>query len=369
MPQPQTEDTLLVGSEASQHLDARKLACVRRFTDLGLGRGVNAVSSKPWLEKSSFQVRRVTYDSLVGTEEGGQVDTYDEEVSSVQSLQLGMKAAVAAPTTAGPVKVGVEGEFNRSVSSNRRSVGRRIINRTIAFKEEFDDTLFNSESGKQGHGAHSEENWRFEERLMVWILESLEQDYKSLHSEGLMDKLEGGKSPAVLFKEWHKEHTSGQDRKTVQEALAKLCYDFVGHYHITHYVCCIRLGAVDCSVLSEREFFRSVSKTSSAAFNAGEASASMKYSTKQTSKSQRSKRIGTIMGATSGENHVPRGTYAEAVIGVEFKPITTLVRYTPLKQALTQSIVKSIDVNGDASGELHYARTGTVADTATCVLH
>ena len=355
------EETLLVGTDASLPLDARKLECVQRFTDLGLGRGVDGTSSKPWVEKSSFQVRRVTFDSLVGTEEGGMVDTYEDEVGSVQSLQLGMKASAVATTSGGTVKVGVEADLNRSVSSTRRAVGKRVVNRTISFKEEFDDTLFSADA--QTLGAHPEENWRFEERLMAWVLENLQKDYKELCPEDLMDKLEEGKSPAVLFKEWHKKCSPSQNREDAEEALGNLCYEFVGQFHITHYVSCLRLGAVEYCVLSEHEFLRSLGQTASASLSMVKESISAKQSIKKSSKSQSSKKIGAILDTPDGEFHVPRGTYAEAVIAVEFKPISTLVRHAHLRKALTRSIAKSIEVKGDSTGEFNMQ---WAAGTPTC---
>ena len=356
------EETLLVGSDASLPLDARKLECVQRFTDLGLGRGVDGTSSKPWVEKSSFQVRRVTFDSLVGTEEGGMVDTYEDEVGSVQSLQLGMKASAVAPTTAGAVKVGVEADLNRSVSNTRRTVGKRVVNRTISFKEEFDDTLFSADAPTH----HPEENWRFEERLMAWVLENLEKEYEVLCPEDLMDKLEKGKSPAALFKEWHKECISGQNGKDAEEALGNLCYEFVGHFHITHYVSCLRLGALEYSVMSEREYRRSLGLTATAGFNMANVSVNAKQSIKKFLESKSSKTIGAILDTPDGECHVPRGTYAEAVIAVEFKPISTLVRHAHLRKALTRSIAKSIEVKGDSTGEFNMQ---WAAGTPTCSGH
>ena len=345
------EETLLAGTDASLPTEERKLECSRRFTDLGLGRGVDATSNKPWLEKSSFQVRRVTFDSLLGTEEGGVVEAYEDEVGSVQSMQLGMRASVVAPTTSGPVKVGVEAELNRSITNTRHTVGQRVMNRTIAFKEEFDDTLFSTAEALKP-SAHPEENWRFEERLMAWILENLQKDYSEFcPDDDLVEKLHEGTSPAALFKEWYKGCTTSQNKQAAQEALFSLCYDFVGHFRITHYVCCLRLGAVEYSVLSEQEFVRSMTHTTTAGVDMVKSSISAKYSSKKSSRAQRSKKIGAIVDVADGEVHVPRGTYAEAVVAVEFKPISTLVRHPHLRKALTESIAQCIETKGDATGE------------------
>ena len=51
-----------------------------RIIDMGLGRGVDATDASPWVSKSSYQVRRVTLDSVIGTEEGGALHSYEQEI-------------------------------------------------------------------------------------------------------------------------------------------------------------------------------------------------------------------------------------------------------------------------------------------------
>ena len=51
-----------------------------RMIDMGLGRGVDATDASPWVSKSSFQVRDVTFDSVIGTEEGGALQSYEREI-------------------------------------------------------------------------------------------------------------------------------------------------------------------------------------------------------------------------------------------------------------------------------------------------
>ena len=105
--------------------------------DLGLGRGIDATNSKPWMNKSAFQVRRVTAESLLGTEEGGSLQVYEREVTSILSHHTELKASVVIPKS--PVEIGVDAEQSRSVSTSRRTVGRKIVNRTISFQSDFDD--------------------------------------------------------------------------------------------------------------------------------------------------------------------------------------------------------------------------------------
>ena len=92
---------------------------IQRVIDLGLGRGMDATNPKPWLNKSSFQVRRVAIENVIGTEEGGALQSYKREVTSVQTQQTDLKASVTIPQS--PVTIGVDAEQSRSVSSRRRA--------------------------------------------------------------------------------------------------------------------------------------------------------------------------------------------------------------------------------------------------------
>ena len=70
---------------------------IGRIVDLGLGRGVDITKKSPWLDKSSFQVRPVDVDNIIGTEEGGSLQNYEHEVVSIQEQQGELKASIAIP--------------------------------------------------------------------------------------------------------------------------------------------------------------------------------------------------------------------------------------------------------------------------------
>ena len=59
-----------------------------RMIDLGLGRGIDATNEKPWVNKSSFQVRRVSFDNVIGTEEGGALQSYEREISRYEYISF-----------------------------------------------------------------------------------------------------------------------------------------------------------------------------------------------------------------------------------------------------------------------------------------
>ena len=360
------QNTLLAATDEASSQESRQEECVQRFTDLGLGRGVDATSSKPWLEKSSFQVRRVTFDSLLGTEEGGAVEAYDSLVSSVQTLQLSMKASVMAPTNAGHVKIGIEGEHSRTVSSSRRVVGRRVQNRTIAFIEALDDAPFHcsscvaEEEHHTGSKGISSQTWpTFEDRLSLWVLERLESEHPALRAAQYLASIRQGISPSHAFEEWYQDAASSADCSRVRylhSCLGNLCYSFVASLHVTHYVFSVQLGAVEYSVMSEQEYYRTLSQSSSLGLetvvNLG-LSMSGKHSRKRQTKTSSTKKIGSIQcSSDKGPFCVPRGTYAEAVIGAEFKPITTLVHHPHLRRALRIATSMYINKQSDSSGGL-----------------
>ena len=90
--------------------------------------------------KSSFQVRRITYENILGTEEGGAVQSYEREISSVQTQQTKIKTSILVPKS--PLTIGTDAELSRSVHASRRAIGRKVINRTISFRDNFDDLPF-----------------------------------------------------------------------------------------------------------------------------------------------------------------------------------------------------------------------------------
>lgn len=110
---------------------------IQRIIDLGLGRGVDATDPTPWRNKSSFQVRPVTTENVIGTEEGGCVQSYEKEVTSVSETRGLASASITNPKTA--VSIGVEGEYSQSSSNRYRVIGTKVLNRTISFKDHCDD--------------------------------------------------------------------------------------------------------------------------------------------------------------------------------------------------------------------------------------
>lgn len=130
---------------------------IQRIIDLGLGRGIDATNPTPWQNKTSFQVRPVTFENIIGTEEGGCVQSYEREITSVSEVNGLATASITDPNAA--VNIGVEGEYSLSSSNRLRVVGIKVLNCNISFKDHcVDNDILDSDS--------------FETWLYKWILRS-----------------------------------------------------------------------------------------------------------------------------------------------------------------------------------------------------
>ena len=151
-------------SKAEDCIDEKN---IQRIIDLGLGRGVDATDPTPWRNKTSFQVRPVTTDNIIGTEEGGCVQSYEKEVTSLSEIRGLASASVTNPKTA--VSIGVEGEYSLSSSNRFRVVGTKVLNRTILFKDHCHDSDLPPQL----------ESISFEAWLCRWILRQANGDIDS----------------------------------------------------------------------------------------------------------------------------------------------------------------------------------------------
>jgi hypothetical protein len=357
------------------------------FEDLGLGRGVDATNPTPWLNKSAFQVRQVTYNNIIGTEEGNLFQGFVNEVESTQNLQTNLKASIPLSQQ---VNLGIDSELSRSYSSTQKSVGRKIITRTIAFRDNSDDTSEvsksqisagqmsgqgkNVEKGQPGieNSDHDQDSTEgspakkdqeiqkkdqangqavanFEDHLTAWINQRIKDD----------DEIEKIEIEEVTGKD--SRDSKSVDKCTGKE-LSELCYKFVKTFSITHYVHSLELGASHYRVMSEEEYNLKISSKGSlgAAQMADiaigvEGSKTSKKLQRQTTKIGRmnlhysedsrdhdepKSAPGQKGSATiSPEEEVRRGSIEEAVVGVKVQPISTLVvKNVKLRTALQDAL-------------------------------
>ena len=384
--------TPTITSNASGYATTKAIAVVSageigRIVDLGLGRGVDITKPSPWLNKSSFQVRPVDQENIIGTEEGGSLQNYEREIISIQEQQGELKAAITIPQS--PVSIGVDAEQARSHTTTRRSVGKKVVNRTISFRADFHDapksctgdprqakaeaSLALSErkfsSGPTLALGHStsilqqksfsggtitrscvldEANMTFEERLCKWILERVihRSELRAMHA--LIDK--STQSPEVVpdlsspIESLGKyiQLCSHEERKEVVGD----CKNFVYHFRITHYVSAIELGAAEYRVMSEEEYETRVGMGGSFGVEAiANAAVKEKASWKKTKRASDLKRIGLI----KQDGTVERGSYGEAVVGIQVQPISSLVKIRYLGLALQQALLEYSTEEGSKS--------------------
>ena len=350
---------------------------IDRMIDLGLGRGIDATNPKPWANKSAFQVRRVTAEGVLGTEEGGSLQSYEREVSSVVSHQTNMKASVVVPQA--PVEIGVDAEQSRSVSSTRRTLGKKVVNRSVSFQSDFSDVPVLKREALSGgvHAAHptyvevakptdttaaqqedesvadvQHEFLTFEQRLSKWIVKRI------LLRQELMAQAAGnpvGEPKFIIDDTFSINPTSFLARFTYdsdEEEKKKIihdCYDFVKQFRITHYVSTIELGATEYRVFSETDFNSTIGAGGALAV---EKLVNLSFSHKRTSRKFRKASDVKTIGKMSAEGKVGRGTHDEAVVGIRVQPISTLVKFPYLELALRRSLIHYMEEQGDTSCEL-----------------
>ena len=281
---------------------------------------------------------------------------------SVQSQQTSLKTSIAVPQS--PFTIGVDAEHSRSVNTTRRAVGKKVINRTISFRADFEDVPLSSTTDPTAakleaiptYSVSVEESNRivtdsqstltFEERLAKWILERLYlKKEAALAEEGELaedPKHEITGNPLDdLASLIHKAP------KPQLKLILSACREFVHYFRLTHYVSSIQLGASEYRVLSETEYFSRVKTGGTFGVEAlANAAISSTVSWRKTKKASDLKRIGRI-----SNDLVERGSYDEAVVGVSIQPISNLVRIRYLQLALKKAMLEFVDTQGDSSGE------------------
>ena len=372
-----------------------------RFVDLGLGRGVDASDPNPWLNKTSFQVRNVLRENIIGTDEGSALHTYQKEVISAFTLQAQLKASIPVPQA--PIAIGVDSEQSKSVTSTKRVVGCKVLVRTISFREGFEDIPYTeqlsySHQSEENAGKNSKQEGllTFEERLGRWIARRMTANnhlcdrfkkagfYKKeggLDEEKDESKLRGRLVPTLSFDQGQQQNErkdeiglgwrmleytaktalSGSHQaspaspasaeppdepaddvtklnKELKVEVENAVRKFVETFHITHYVSALSLGAVEYSVFSEEQYSSRFHAKTSLGLDAAGASVSSTAVYKKTTRKSESRRIGRFEG--KGEKRtVKAGSSGEAVIGIQVQPITNLIVHYPPVQRIMRHIL------------------------------
>ena len=352
---------------SAMNLKAEELT---RLVALGLGRGVDATDASPWVSKSSFQLRQVHNDNVIVTEESGALQRYESEITCSSELQASLKSSIVIPRS--PVTLGVDAELSRSTTFSRRAVGVKVLNRTLSFRDDFDDQLLGGlndfESAQKVVASEidlassesqpeSKKNMPidFENSLAKWLVRRIvsyrvqaDTGLFSKHSSLYMENTEAVFSVTATFQEdtMHNplEALGGiikRGNPKELQLIVEACGEFVQHFHITHYVSAVELGAAEYSALTRREYETMGGLSGSVGVeNIANGSFRNSFSFKKSSKLSEMKKIGKI---NHDNETVQRESTEEAVIGVKVHPITNLVRLAFLRLALQKALVQYIE--------------------------
>ena len=255
---------------------------VKLFTEFGLGRGVDATSATPFLNKKAFQVYPIySEDDIVCTNEGSALKSICENLECIDTLSTQLIASLTTPQV--PLTIEATVEHSKSVILNGYALGRSVITRTIEFR-----------------------NDRFADEKTTWF-----EQY---------------------IKKWLLANTEGPGAKTDQ---VDLLLKFVAMYGITHFVSKIQLGAAEYRTMSEQIYNRFISGKQDLGVDIiVQLATSRKKDKKMTSQVSEIKRIGFM----NGDCVVRRDTQDEAVVNVELEVIANLIHEKNLKRDLSQAL-------------------------------
>ena len=328
----------------------------------------------------------------MGTEEGGILQSYVNEVVSVEEVQSMLSSSVPINSS---VTIGVDAELSRSYSTSRKSMGKKLITRSVSFRPDFDALIEHkavpivapptdleptspqveliSPQAEPPAADDEEEDPEevrakgaekvappeavkvttlaaatssalvmptFEQRLALWIMESLlDEEFAGV------EPLSPNDDPIVVLANYALKWQG--ERRDLRMLLKRKCREFVDHFNVTHYVSSIDLGAAQYQVLSEDQYQREVGIK-----NQLEILQIISLSSQEKSRFSRSKKYSqtTEIGRFDGST-VHRGTTDEAVVSVKFEPISVLVKVKVLRIALQKAIKDYIDDQEFSRGE------------------
>lgn len=315
----ESETTASKATQTNKKERALKEDDKQTLEDLGLGRAVDATNSFPWMNKTSFQARIINKDhsNIIGTDECNVQEYFEEEVSSVLSQQATTKLTIEEPTNS--LSIGIDAEMARSLTETRKSVGERIVTRTVSFLPTFDDPP------------------TFEAQLSEWLLDRIRSQQERERSDAketvaLISEMEESKHPTAKLNEYFK---SLETKSKETDMILRYCRDFIKHYGVTHYVYSMKLGAAEYEVMTSSEYFSKLNSGGEFGINKVakvEMKAKGGFGSKRTHKSKRTTSIGAI--SVDEKDKSKSQVEKEAVLEITLRPLHSLVRLRPLYAAL-----------------------------------
>ena len=345
------------GSKKSHHsqpkIDPAKAELIKTAVYLGLGRGIDATKKNPWANKTSFQVRRV-HNSVVETNEGGTLETYDHEILSIASLDEQFQASLNPPEC--PINIHVEADINRCVNASRYTIGKRVLTRTIGFQTDIEEKYTDGESHRNGKETHlvprdpteivynsQNSSLTFEERLYHWMLQRI------AHKCALIGQRIDIRNDENYADQLTKLLHSNKTLTRVDEEIKAGCREIVQSLRITHYVTSIRLGAAEYRVMSEGEYHKQLALGGAFGLDTLAVEATTGF-TKQTKKeASRCSQLRKI-GCIDENDKVEKGSEGETVLTLQVQPITRLIRVPAVKAAMIGAVENYMERTSAAEG-------------------
>ena len=264
-----------------------------RVRELGLGRGVDGTAETSDCRISSYQVREAKDDksNLISMDEGGSLTSFVREVTSVQEQQAKLTGSMTVPNPSVPVSIDMGVEVSRGRTLARKSVGKRIITKTISFKPSF--------------------NEKEEEKLARDIL---------LHANVPFDHSNGKSCVDTLLEDPCCSHID----------------EFVEDHRITHYVSSITMGASTFIVTSESELKKQIATKAKAGYQSvAQVGVSASFINQLMKKNENVHNVGKL--SEDGKN-----VEAEAVVEVQLLPISSLIQTRDFKEKFQAAVTKFV---------------------------
>ena len=277
------------------------------YSDLGLGLGVDATDARPWKNKKSFRVRHVTFEKVLGIR-GDTLCAFNDKVESVREFQSRMDASIP---TGEILSVGIDAEASRSHTIQRRSIGKKIISRTIAFKSEFKNI---PQERTDSDDSDGESQLPFENRLTEFIEGRAKKRVESLCIDSLTD----------------------------------YCFQFVANRTITHYVHSIQLGACHYRTMTQEEYNTNFGASATIG-EKGIAEIALKNTARFETRKFKSSviRIGQFRKKDGDQDEI-EGVEVEGVVGLKLQSISSLVvNSAKLREAMEKAVKNYIRQKGD----------------------
>ena len=274
-----------------------------RVLELGLGRGVDGTAQNPCNRASSYQVREAKEDksNLICMDKGCSLTSFIRDVTSIQEQQVKLTGTITAPNPSASVSVDMGVDAFRGIRVNRKSVGKRIDTKTIAFKPSFGD--------------------KEEEKLARDIL---------LHANIPYDQSKGNSCVEILLSTASSSHFN----------------EFVEDHRITHYVSSITLGASSFIVTNESELKKQVSTRTKAGYQSiAQAGVSTSFTDKLMKKNENVQNVGKL--SEDGES-----VEVEAVIEAQLLPISRLIQTKEFKRRFQAAVARFVKDQQDNQGKL-----------------